>query len=189
MRAFFADQTHVKKDFQKIHLQKGDYENCTFEGCQFQEGLLDNQNFVECRFIDCDLTNANISHTQFNSVVFEGCKLVGIQFDTCAPLLLRLSFKECNLSLSRFYDMQLPSTHFTDCKLHQVDFGYTNLSKSIFTNCDFKDALFENTNLSAADFSTAFNFNIEPTQNNIKKALFSAYGLMGLLKKHDIVMV
>ena len=47
----------------------------------------------------------------------------------------------------------------------------------------------DRTNLSGADFSTAFNFDIDPEANTIKKAKFSSYGLQGLLTKYNLQIV
>ena len=189
MRDFFADKTYVREDFRKNRLPKGDYENCIFEECLFQESFLDNQHFTECQFVQCDLTNTNVAHTQFNDVTFQECKLVGIHFETCDPLLSTLQFKNCNLSLASFYEMDIAHTLFDACKLHEVDFIRATLKKCSFPQCDFKNAVFENTNLEGADFTSAFNFDIDPSKNTIKKAKYSKEGLIGLLKKYDIVVV
>ena len=63
---------------------------------------VNNQNFVECTFEGCDLTNTNISHTIFNDVTFERCKMVGLQFETCDQLLMSFKFVGCNLSVASF---------------------------------------------------------------------------------------
>ncbi|MEO0571905.1 MAG: pentapeptide repeat-containing protein [Bacteroidota bacterium] len=189
MRDFFADKKWVKKDYRDHRLPKGDYENCTFEDCQFQEGFLDNQHFVECQFLDCDLTNTNIAHTQFNDVVFEGCKLVGIRFETCDPLLSSFQFKGCNLSLASFYKMDMSNTVFCNCKLQKVDWTLTNLTNTKFKDCNLENAIFESSILEEADFTSAFNFNIDPTRNTIKKSKYNKEGLIGLLKKYDLVVV
>ena len=188
MRPFIADKTFKNENFKINPLEKGDYENCVFESCQFQEAYLDNQNFTECHFLDCDLTNANITNTQFNEVIFEDSKLVGIRFETCNPILLQLGFKGCNLSLASFYEMNIQNTTFKGCQLHQVDYSFANLSKCDFGNANLKGAIFEQTSLEEANLASALNITIDPTQNTIKKARFSKEGLIGLLKKYDIVV-
>ena len=55
----------------------------------------------------------------------------------------------------------------------QSDFSETILSKSTFDNCDLKYAIFDQTNIENANFITAFNFEINPSKNKIKKAKFS----------------
>lgn len=186
--SFWEDKEFTKKDYTQNPLPKGNYENCHFVDCLFSESFLDNQNFVECTFEGCDLTNANIAHTTFNDVTFDNCKMVGVQFETCNHLLLSLHFIGCNLSVSSFHGMDLPCTDFEGCKFHQTDFSEADLKQSKFANCDFENAIFDNTNLEQADFSSAIHFNIDPSINRVKKTRFSKDGLIGLLKKYDIVV-
>jgi hypothetical protein len=40
--------------------------------------------------------------------------------------------------------------------------------------------------LAAVDFSTAYNYTIDPEFNPMKKAKFSTQGIPGLLQKYDI---
>ena len=84
--------------------------------------------------------------------------------------------------------MDLPRIGFQDCKLHQTDFSEAHLKQAEFSGCDLENALFENTNLEQSDFTSATNFNIDPSINHIKKTRFSEGGLIGLLKKYDIVV-
>ena len=84
--------------------------------------------------------------------------------------------------------MDLPRTVFEDCKMHQTDFTETQLKEGKFPNCDFENAIFDQTNLERADFTSALNFNIDPSINHLKKTRFSKEGLIGLLKKYDIVV-
>ena len=185
---FWTDQKFTKRDYTKQKLPKGDYENCRFVDCLFSKGYLDNQNFVECTFEGCDLTNTNIANTTFNDVTFKDCKMVGVQFETCSQLLLSLRFSGCNLSVASFHGMDLPRIIFDGCKFHQTDFTDSNLIQAKFPECDFENALFDGTHLEQADFTSAVNFNIDPSINHIKKTRFSESGLIGLLKKYDIVV-
>jgi len=185
---FWTDQEFTKEDYTQKKLPKGDYENCRFVDCLFSKGYLDNQNFVECTFEGCDLTNTNIANTTFNEVTFMDCKMVGVQFETCSQLLLSLHFSGCNLSVASFHGMDLPRIIFDGCKLHQTDFSEAHLKQAGFSGCDLENALFENTNLEQADFTSAVNFDIDPSINHIKKTRFSESGLIGLLKKYDIVV-
>jgi len=49
--------------------------------------------------------------------------------------------------------------------------------------------VFENTILEKVDFSTSFNYSIDPEMNKIKKAKFSLPEVIGLLNKYDIEIV
>jgi hypothetical protein len=49
-------------------------------------------------------------------------------------------------------------------------------------------AVFSNTNLEKADFYTSYEYRIDPEKNKMKKAIFSAQGLSGLLEKYALVI-
>jgi uncharacterized protein YjbI with pentapeptide repeats len=85
--------------------------------------------------------------------------------------------------------LKCKKTTFKNCTLHEVDFTESDLTSSVFDNCDFAGALFENTILEKADFTSSFNYSINPDINKIKKAKFSASGVLGLLGKYDIEIV
>ena len=70
--------------------------------------------------------------------------------------------------------------------LSEVDFTECDLSEAKFINCDLTGAKFEQTILEKADFSTAYNFAIDPEINQMKKAKFSSFGLPGLLVKYGL---
>ncbi|WP_350284447.1 pentapeptide repeat-containing protein [uncultured Croceitalea sp.] len=187
-KPFVADRYFKNEDFTKNPLPKADYEECTFDGCQFQEGYLDNQNFVDCTFVSCNLSNTNIAHTTFNDVRFDACKLIGVQFDKAEQGLLTLQFSSCHLNLSIFYGMVLQKTSFQGSNLSQADFTETDLTNADFTDCNLDNTIFEQTILNKANLTLAFNFSIDPEKNSLKKTRFTKEGLIGLLKKHDIVV-
>ena len=70
--------------------------------------------------------------------------------------------------------------------MKEVDFTESDLTEALFDGCDLNGAIFQRTNLEKANLETASNFNIDPENNRIKKAKFSADGLYGLLHKYDI---
>jgi uncharacterized protein YjbI with pentapeptide repeats len=82
--------------------------------------------------------------------------------------------------------MTLKNMIFNHCELKEVDFTESNLTNSSFNNCDLYGAIFVNSNLEKADFRNAFNFNIDPEINKIRKAKFSINTIAGLLDKYDI---
>jgi len=127
-----------------------------------------------------------LKHTVFNDVQFESCKLLGLHFNDCDDLFLSMSFDNCNLELSVFYNLTIKKSLFKNCILKEVDFTHTNMSQSSFLNCDFKNAIFEQTNLEQADLRSSFNFFIDPQNNSIKKARFSKDNLAGLLYKYQL---
>jgi uncharacterized protein YjbI with pentapeptide repeats len=80
----------------------------------------------------------------------------------------------------------MPKTNFISCSLKEVSFIGSQLSNSVFENCNLLNAIFNDTQLAAVDFSTAYNYTIDPEFNPMKKAKFSTQGILGLLQKYDI---
>jgi len=185
-RIFIEDKVFNGKNFADKALNKGDYELCTFSNCSFSSADLIDINFMECEFLHCDFSMAKIRNTAFKEVIFKGCKLLGLRFESCNPFLLSMNFEDCQLNLSSFFEVTLTDTHFNSCQLIEVDFTSANLSNSVFSHCELSGAIFENTNSEKVDFRTAKHFNIDPNINKIKKAKFSVEGLVGLLQKYDI---
>jgi uncharacterized protein YjbI with pentapeptide repeats len=99
-----------------------------------------------------------------------------------------MSFKDCQLNFSSFYQLKIPKTTFTNCNLQEVDFTETIATSCLFDNTDLKGAIFEDTNLENSDFRTAFNFNINPEKNHLKQAKFSRENLYGLLSDYKIII-
>ncbi|MEI6751723.1 MAG: pentapeptide repeat-containing protein [Paludibacter sp.] len=182
------DQIFERINFKEKPFLKAEYENCRFLNCNFHKINLNNCIFRECTFIDCDLSLCNLTDTTLNDVFFNGCKLVGVQFDWCRDFLFSVKFENCDLNLSVLYKRKLKKTHFKNCNLQETDFSDADLSESVFDNCDLQRAVFQKTNLEKVDFRTSFNYSIDPEANKIKKARFSRMGLGGLLDKYGIVI-
>lgn len=163
-----------------------EFENCTFRNCNFFNTDFSGYVFRECRFEECDLSMVKLKNTTLNEVHFEGCKAVGVQFGECNSFLLNLSFDKCDLKLSGFYRLKLKKVKFIACNLQEADFTSADLSQAYLADCDLQRAVFEMTVLEKADFRSAFNFNIDPERNRIKKAIFSRNSIDGLLAKYNI---
>ncbi|WP_085537327.1 pentapeptide repeat-containing protein [Massilibacteroides vaginae] len=184
--AYIHDEIFEREDFTLTALEKGEYESCAFNGCNFAEYNLSGFNFINCAFTDCNLSLAKLDKTAFQDVVFTGCKMLGLQFDMCNEFSLSFSFNNCLLNHSVFYKRKIKKTSFLNSQLREVDFTEADLSNSVFDNCDLLGATFEFTNLEKADLRTAYNFTLDPEGNRIKKAAFSLSGLPGLLNKYEL---
>jgi uncharacterized protein YjbI with pentapeptide repeats len=68
------------------------------------------------------------------------------------------------------------------------NFTQADLSKSILTDCDCTETVFMQTNLAGVDFTSNYNFSIDPTQNNLKKTRFATHALSGLVQVFGIVI-
>ena len=189
MKDFISDKSFKGLDYSAKRLPVAEYENCVFEGCDFSNGYLDNQNFMECRFVDCNISNANIVNTQFNDVLFDYCKMMGLKFEESNDFLMDMNFKHSILNLSSLAGLSLKKKYFLDCKLVEVDFTESDLTRAKFENCDLDRAIFHNSILEGTDFSSAYNFNIDPDSNRLKNAVFTSGGLRNLLLKHHLKIV
>lgn len=78
---------------------------------------------------------------------------------------------------------------FTDCSIIAADFMNTDLSEVMFDNCNLHKSVFHDSIAQRADFTTSYNFSIDPERNKLRRARFSPDGLKGLLEKYEIVVV
>jgi uncharacterized protein YjbI with pentapeptide repeats len=145
-------------------------EGKNFDGKFISENPLRCGEYENCSFISCNFSNADFSKFSFTDCEFIDCNLSD----------------NCMLHLSSFYNRKLTKTNFTNCILHEVDFTSADLTQAVFTHCDLSGAIFDNTILEKADLRTAYNYDINPAHNRIKKARFSAAGISGLLHQYDI---
>jgi uncharacterized protein YjbI with pentapeptide repeats len=88
-----------------------------------------------------------------------------------------------------FIGNNLKRTKFVSCQLQGADFTESDLKEAVFNESDLTTTTFQSTNLEKADLSNAYNYNINPVYNKIKKAKFSRSGLDGLLSSFGIVIV
>ena len=185
---YFDSETYSKVDFTTTKIKKGEYDNCTFTNCNFEAIHASNIQFVECEFIECNFSNSIVKDTAFKDVQFYNCKMMGVKFNECDPFLLQMTFKDCQLNFSSFYQLKIQKTQFVNCNLQEADFTETNLTSSLFDNCDLKNTIFDRTNLEKGNFITSVNFSIDPEINKLKGAKFSKDNVMGLLQKYGILV-
>jgi fluoroquinolone resistance protein len=184
----FTEQIFDGLDFTTEPLQKADYEQCRFLNCNFSDLHLSGFGFEDCEFENCNLSMAKVRNTSLKTVSFRKCKLVGLNFGEANPFLITLHFEDCSLNLASFYKLKLKNTTFKNCNLQEVDFTETDLTASLLDNCDLSNATFDRSILEKSDFRTAVNYRIDPDNNRLKKAKFSASGVVGLLVKYDILI-
>jgi fluoroquinolone resistance protein len=112
--------------------------------------------------------------------------MLGLRFETCNTLIFSVSFADCLLDHSSFYQLKLKKMPLQRCSLKEVDFTEADLTEVKFLGCELLNALFDRCQLEKADFTTARHYRIDPNNNNIKKAKFSLDGLPGLLSSYNI---
>lgn len=179
---YIQDKIFDKNDL----LTKGEYENCTFNNCNFADNDLSECKFTNCTFNDCNLSLTKLDRTAFWDVLFKDCKMLGLRFYNCNEFGLSFSFDGCQLDHSSFFKTKIKKTIFENSQLQEIDFTECDLTSAVFDNCNLTRAIFDHTILEKADFRTSYNYSIDPEINRIKKAKFSILGISGLLEKYNI---
>lgn len=164
----------------------GEYDKCTFKGLNFSNLDVSQYIFNDCEFIDCNLTLVKIRQTAFRKVRFEGCKLMGLNFDDCNNFGMALGFSTCNITNCTFTALFLTRTKFEVCDVHDCDFTQTNLSDGAFLRCSLRGSTFERSNLEKVDFRYSTGIAIDPSKNKMRKAKFQTDQLPGLLKTYQL---
>jgi fluoroquinolone resistance protein len=177
--------------FEKYSISEGlnhEFNECTFQNCDFSNAPFGAAELVECTFVSCNLAMAKFDNTMLNQVKFINCKVQGVDFSKCSKFLFSVSFENCLLNYSLFYKNELKGTIFKNCIIHEASMIESNLTSSIFSECDLERTVFDRTNLEKADFSTSRNYTINPNNNKLKKTKFSMPEVTGLLDHLDIII-
>lgn len=177
------------KTFDKINftdtLLDNEYYNCNFISCNFSEVFIDNTILDSCEFKDCDFSLTKFRQT-ISNIKFIACKMVGADFMKLNQFSTDIHFIKSQLDYANFSGIKLVNTSYKECKIKEASFDNADISKSIFERCDLHRTSFIGTNLEKVDFSSAFNFSINPNQCKLKKAIFSESGLRGLVDHLNI---
>ncbi|WP_428330117.1 pentapeptide repeat-containing protein [Mucilaginibacter sp.] len=166
-----------------------EFNNCTFKRCDLSGGTFAQNKFIECVFDSCNLSLAKFSTSTMNDVRFKNCKILGVNFHECQDFLFDVGFDNCVLDYASFMGKKMLKTRFIKSSLKEVNFSNVNLAGSVFDDTDLNAAVFNRTDLTGANFITAYNYDIDPEINLIKKASFSATGIHGLLSKYQLKIV
>lgn len=174
-------------------LSAKEFDDCTFEACDFTEATLKNCKFTDCHFINCNLSLVKLNYSQFREVVFEKCKLIGVDWTNAywpgLMLTAPIKFIQCLLNNSSFFKLTLPGFVMEECKAHGVDFREADFCQGNFTFTDFTHSMFGNTNLNEANFTDATHYYIDVYQNQIKNAKFCRLEAVSLLESLGIELV
>lgn len=188
MPKYELEQTYTKITYTMESIDHTDFEGCVFEHCDFTEATFVGVTFIDCTFNNCNFNSAKINYVAFRTVYFNKCKIKDVNFAMCDKLIFEIHFKNCILDFSKFYTLKIKGTTFTNCSIIAVDFMATDLTEVVFDRCDLYRSEFGKAIANKADFSSSYNYSIDPEKTKIKKAVFSIDGLKGLLSKHDILV-
>lgn len=183
----------MKEQFKDIDFRneviEREYIGVCFEHCDFSEVMFGDVLFEDCQFKACNLSLCKSKAASWNNVSFIGCKMTGINFSEANRFTFRAGFCECQLQFASFHALTLQDIRFDNCQLEGVDFSDCNLKKAVFNECELSQAEFTGCNLEYSDFTTARGYVINPSENRLSHAVFSRYGVEGLLAAYKIRVV
>jgi len=185
---YYVDQVFEKDQFPAIGSAATQFEECTFKNCDFTAIDFYKSDFTKCTFEQCNLSMVKFGNIGFDQVQFTDCKMVGADFSPTKDFLFGVDFTNCILDYATFMKKKNKKAKFKNCSLKGTDFSEADLTSVSFENCDFNAAVFSNTILNGADFTSSYNFTIDPTRNPMRKAKFSPDGLAGLLTNYGIIV-
>lgn len=188
MAEYFLQQEYKNFRYGSDEVNFKEFEQCTFYHCDFSLCNFIDVVFIDCLFHQCNFNNAKINHVALRTVSFDQCQIQDVNFAMCDKLIFEIAFTDCVLDFSKFYTLKIKSTVFKNCSLIAVDFMNTDLTEVVFENCDLYRAEFAKAIANKANFSSSYNYTIDPEQTKIKKAVFSLQEVKGLLFKHDITI-
>ncbi len=181
----YEDQTFKVLDLGGVSLKKSVFDNVAFESCQFVKSDCEQAQFNGCRFKNCNLSLVNLKGCRLQQVIFEECKIVGLDFYKCDKIL-HVSFLKSILQTCNFTDLKMKGTCFSGSKLREVYFTHTDLSEANFAETDLQGTIFHQCNLTKSDFRHAKNYVIDLQVNSAKKSRFSFPEAISLLKCFDV---
>jgi uncharacterized protein YjbI with pentapeptide repeats len=179
----FENTTFAEND-----IKYRDYENCVFTKCDFTLCDFQTVTFIDCTFFECNFKDTKINYVSLRGAFFTKCDFTNVNFAMTDQIIYDFGFQDCLLDYAQFYALKLKKMKFINCSMVSVDFMKADLTEVLFDNCNLRLAVFSETVANKADFTTSYNYIIDPERNKIKKAKFSLDGLVGLLAKYDIVV-
>ncbi len=189
---------YFSEDFVSLNLSQREissfvFDDCTFDACNLSETIFKGCTFKDCRFVNCDLSVAKLKASRFSGVIFEGCKVIGIDWTRAywPSIVLQppLKFYKCVMNDSSFFGLKIKNLVITGCQTQSVDFRDGHFQGANFTQTDLSNSLFMQTDLSHSDFTEATHYNIDIRFNEVKKAKFSRFEALSLLELLDISLV
>jgi len=188
----FENHEFYEVNFRNLKLENNEFHNKIFENCYFSESKFTNCQFIDCEFKSCNLSNTRFKNTSFVEIIFDECKLIGVNWTQAKWPIIKLNspvqFYKCNISDSSFYELDLKEIVIEACVAHRVDFREDDFSNGNFTLTDFDGSLFLHTKLVSVDFTECINYGVDPNQNDIRKSIFSTPDVLNLLNSFDITI-
>jgi len=189
----FYNHTFNNETCSELSLINIIFDSCEFMACDFSNAIFSSCEFIDCSFEKCNLNSLSLNNSKFSDVVFNECKMLGVDWTKAywrdLALGSALKFNQCMINSSSFYGLNQTEIEIKACRAHDVDFREADFSKANFKETDLSNSLFSNTNLTKAKFAGAINYDININRNKVEKATFSRHEAVRLLDALGINLV
>jgi uncharacterized protein YjbI with pentapeptide repeats len=169
----YESDSFINIDFSVLILKECSFQSCDLISCVFDKNDLMNCSFRDCTFTKCQISLAKIKYATFSDIIFNECKLIGLNFSECNDISFSINFKESILDSIVIFDKNLCKSKFIDCSIRNTNFDNCDMRGSDFTGTKFEKTSFHKCNLEKCDFSKAKGYEIDPSTNKLKNAMFS----------------
>ena len=185
----YVGHTFTREDMIDGRISSREFDQCTFTGCDFSGTEFIDCIFTQCDFNDCNLAMCSFAGSTLQQLSFTKCKLLGIRFDACNPILFSPKFVQSVLDYSWFTGLKMSNIQFIECALKGVNFSGAEMKNAKFPDSDLEGAIFDQTDLSGADLASAANISLDPERNRLNDAKFSINNIEGLLGRYEIKII
>jgi len=124
-----------------------------------------------------------------HDVLFDGCKLIGANFETINQVLMKMKFSNCNMSICNFYGVKLDHTIIDRCNLNEADFSNSDLSGIQMINSSLELAKFDQTILRGSNLEGSAPLSIDIRSNDLTGAKLSRHCIQDLLSHLNLSIV
>lgn len=164
------------------------FENCSFHDCRFSDISFKRSTFTDCRFVDCDLSLAKLDDSVFNGVVFQGCRLLGIDWRACNTSMFSCAFESSSLDSCVFDGMKLRSGSFLKCSLCSAMFEGCDLQKTSFSGSNLRDCSFSDADLRQCDFRDTQGLSLDLERGRFKGLKLDVSGAVSLIRQMGMIV-
>ena len=167
------------------------FATCLVQRCVLTKADLRNATFDETAFEDCDLSSALLGGATLTDVTFRRCKLLGVDWSGTRRSIIGapLRFESCQLDFGVFQKLNLRGSVFRDCSAREVDLAGADLREASFTGTNLERARFGGTTLADADLVSAYAYDLDPRENDVRGLRVALPEGAALLRHFGVVVV
>ncbi len=155
----------------------GEFVSVRMTGASFSETRFRGVRLLDVVARGLDATSADWTGASMNRVLFEQCRLTGLQIPEAD--LKDVTFRRCKLDYANFRMARLENVTFDDCAFNDTDFSNGILDHVEFPTCEIHDTDFHATQMSRVDLRGA-HLSLRGSAASLRGAIVSPLQLIDL---------